>query len=216
MGDLIEKLPLQKKDLSSTLDFTKPHTSWSFVYNAWIHLWKGVWCWVNNSKTLHPMRLRITALSSQCLWRVCSFPVFLVSLPSAFGSLPCLAQTCPCNVKSTSCIDLSVAEPGPRPSSRPRVLLKAPTLAEMEEMNIFEVRRGRRSLNSEIIGICLSGLTGVSYSSTCFVSQPKWVKMPLCICRMAQSGNEAMIEINPLLFAERQLETITRLNLFSP
>ncbi|KAM3870014.1 protein spire homolog 2 [Diretmus argenteus] len=55
-----------------------------------------------------------------------------------FGSLPCLAQTCPCNVKSTSCIDLSVSEMGPRPSSRPRVLLKAPTLAEMEEMNIFE------------------------------------------------------------------------------
>uniref|UniRef100_A0A3Q4G3L7 Spire-type actin nucleation factor 2 n=1 Tax=Neolamprologus brichardi TaxID=32507 RepID=A0A3Q4G3L7_NEOBR len=55
-----------------------------------------------------------------------------------FGSLPCLAQTCPCNVKSTSCIDLSVSEPGPRPPSRPRILLKAPTLAEMEEMNISE------------------------------------------------------------------------------
>ncbi|XP_029290414.1 protein spire homolog 2 isoform X2 [Cottoperca gobio] len=61
-----------------------------------------------------------------------------VILPSSrpFGSLPCLAQTCPCNVKSTSCIDLSLSEPGPR--SRPRVLLKAPTLAEMEEMNISE------------------------------------------------------------------------------
>ncbi|XP_071398117.1 protein spire homolog 2 isoform X1 [Centroberyx affinis] len=58
--------------------------------------------------------------------------------PRPFGSLPCLAQTCPCNAKSTSCIDLSVSEPGPRPTSRPRVLLKAPTLAEMEEMNIFE------------------------------------------------------------------------------
>ncbi|XP_008410020.1 protein spire homolog 2 [Poecilia reticulata] len=53
-----------------------------------------------------------------------------------FGSLPCLAQTCPCNVKSTSCIDLSVSEP--RASLRPRILLKAPTLAEMEEMNISE------------------------------------------------------------------------------
>ncbi|MED6246520.1 Protein spire 2, partial [Ataeniobius toweri] len=53
-----------------------------------------------------------------------------------FGSLPCLAQPCPCNVKSTSCIDLSVSEP--RPPSRPRLLLKAPTLAEMEEMNISE------------------------------------------------------------------------------
>ncbi|XP_004566168.5 protein spire homolog 2 [Maylandia zebra] len=55
-----------------------------------------------------------------------------------FGSLPCLAQTCPCNVKSTSCIDLSVSELGPRPPTRPRILLKAPTLAEMEEMNISE------------------------------------------------------------------------------
>ncbi|XP_075994078.1 protein spire homolog 2 [Genypterus blacodes] len=55
-----------------------------------------------------------------------------------FGSMPCLAHTCPCDAKSTSCIDLSVSEPGPRPSSRPRILLKAPTLAEMEEMNIFE------------------------------------------------------------------------------
>ncbi|XP_074532976.1 protein spire homolog 2 [Halichoeres trimaculatus] len=55
-----------------------------------------------------------------------------------FGSMPCLAHTCPCNVKSTSCIDLSVSEFGPRPPSRPRVLLKAPTLAEMEEMNISE------------------------------------------------------------------------------
>ncbi|XP_041853454.1 protein spire homolog 2 isoform X2 [Melanotaenia boesemani] len=53
-----------------------------------------------------------------------------------FGSLPCLAQTCPCNVKSTSCMDLSLSEP--RPPSRPRVLLKAPTLAEMEEMNVSE------------------------------------------------------------------------------
>ncbi|XP_061577256.1 protein spire homolog 2 isoform X2 [Cololabis saira] len=56
----------------------------------------------------------------------------------SFGSLPCLAQTCPCNVKSTSCIDLSVTDPGSRPLVRPRILLKAPTLAEMEEMNISE------------------------------------------------------------------------------
>ncbi|XP_035497470.2 protein spire homolog 2 isoform X3 [Scophthalmus maximus] len=55
-----------------------------------------------------------------------------------FGSLPCLAHMCPCRVKSTSCIDLSTSESGPRPASRPRVLLRAPTLAEMEEMNISE------------------------------------------------------------------------------
>ncbi|KAI7790576.1 protein spire-like protein 2 [Triplophysa rosa] len=61
--------------------------------------------------------------------------------PVTFGSLPCLAQTCQCDIKSTSCIDLSVTEAGCRPQSRIRVLLKAPTLAEMEEMNIFETRR---------------------------------------------------------------------------
>lgn len=59
----------------------------------------------------------------------------------AFGSLPCLAETCPCDVKSTSCIDLSVC----RPSSRPRILLKAPTLAEMEEMNLYEASFRRAS-----------------------------------------------------------------------
>ncbi|KAG7522778.1 hypothetical protein JOB18_030319 [Solea senegalensis] len=56
----------------------------------------------------------------------------------SFGSLPCLAHSCPCSIKSTSCIDLSTSESVPRPLSRPRVLLKAPTLAEMEEMNISE------------------------------------------------------------------------------
>uniref|UniRef100_A0A8C9SLB2 Spire-type actin nucleation factor 2 n=1 Tax=Scleropages formosus TaxID=113540 RepID=A0A8C9SLB2_SCLFO len=55
-----------------------------------------------------------------------------------FGSLPCLLHACPHDVKSTSCIDLSVTDAGTRPLPRPRVLLKAPTLAEMEEMNIFE------------------------------------------------------------------------------
>uniref|UniRef100_A0AAY5EIG9 KIND domain-containing protein n=1 Tax=Electrophorus electricus TaxID=8005 RepID=A0AAY5EIG9_ELEEL len=55
-----------------------------------------------------------------------------------FGSLPCLAFTCHCELKSTSCIDLSIMEAGCRPLPRPRILLKAPTLAEMEEMNLFE------------------------------------------------------------------------------
>ncbi|XP_064192007.1 protein spire homolog 2 isoform X3 [Anguilla rostrata] len=65
-------------------------------------------------------------------------PVEPPSSKRTFGSLPCLLHTCPCDVKSTSCIDLSVMDTGARPPSRPRVLLKAPTLAEMEEMNIFE------------------------------------------------------------------------------
>ncbi|XP_059760515.1 protein spire homolog 2 isoform X1 [Balaenoptera ricei] len=56
-----------------------------------------------------------------------------------FGSLPCILNACSGDVKSSSCINLSVTDAGSsaqRP--RPRVLLKAPTLAEMEEMNISE------------------------------------------------------------------------------
>ncbi|XP_028931204.1 protein spire homolog 2 isoform X2 [Ornithorhynchus anatinus] len=59
-----------------------------------------------------------------------------------FGSLPCLLNACSGDAKSTSCINLSVSDSGSSHSSgqrpRPRVLLKAPTLAEMEEMNISE------------------------------------------------------------------------------
>ncbi|XP_005345893.1 protein spire homolog 2 [Microtus ochrogaster] len=56
-----------------------------------------------------------------------------------FGSLPCILNACSGDVKSTSCINLSVTDArsgSQRP--RPRVLLKAPTLAEMEEMNTSE------------------------------------------------------------------------------
>ncbi|XP_038609733.1 protein spire homolog 2 isoform X2 [Tachyglossus aculeatus] len=59
-----------------------------------------------------------------------------------FGSLPCLLNACSSDAKSTSCINLSVSDSGSSHGSsqrpRPRVLLKAPTLAEMEEMNISE------------------------------------------------------------------------------
>eukprot|EP00069_Balaena_mysticetus_P022476 bmy_14287T0 len=56
-----------------------------------------------------------------------------------FGSLPCILNACSGDVKSSSCTNLSVTDAGSsaqRP--RPRVLLKAPTLAEMEEMNVSE------------------------------------------------------------------------------
>ncbi|XP_008561793.1 PREDICTED: protein spire homolog 2, partial [Galeopterus variegatus] len=56
-----------------------------------------------------------------------------------FGSLPCIPNACSSDVNSTSCINLSVADASSstqRP--RTRVLLKAPTLAEMEEMNTSE------------------------------------------------------------------------------
>ncbi|KAL8175450.1 UNVERIFIED_CONTAM: Protein spire 2 [Gekko kuhli] len=56
-----------------------------------------------------------------------------------FGSLPCLLNTCPSNLKSTSCINLSISDSStPQQCPRLRVLLKAPTLAEIEEMNISE------------------------------------------------------------------------------
>uniref|UniRef100_A0A671RTK6 Spire-type actin nucleation factor 2 n=1 Tax=Sinocyclocheilus anshuiensis TaxID=1608454 RepID=A0A671RTK6_9TELE len=63
-------------------------------------------------------------------------PVEPSSSERSFGSLPCLAHTCQCDIKSTSCIDLSITGAGSRPLSHTRVLLKAPTLAEMEEMSI--------------------------------------------------------------------------------
>ncbi|XP_053411800.1 protein spire homolog 2 isoform X4 [Nycticebus coucang] len=56
-----------------------------------------------------------------------------------FGSLPCILDACSGDARSTSCINLSVPDAGSgtqRP--RARVLLKAPTLAEMEEMNTSE------------------------------------------------------------------------------
>nr|XP_019596042.1 PREDICTED: protein spire homolog 2 isoform X1 [Rhinolophus sinicus] len=56
-----------------------------------------------------------------------------------FGSLPCILNACSGDLKSTSCINLSTTDAGSstqRP--RPRVLLKAPTLAEMEEMTTSE------------------------------------------------------------------------------
>lgn len=64
--------------------------------------------------------------------------------PPGFGSLPCILNACSGDTKSPSCINLSVMDAGnntQRP--RPRVLLKAPTLAEMEEMNTSEVRAHR-------------------------------------------------------------------------
>lgn len=66
--------------------------------------------------------------------------------PPGFGSLPCILDACSGDIKSASCINLSSPDAGSNAQHpRPRVLLKAPTLAEMEEMNTSEVR-ARRSL----------------------------------------------------------------------
>ncbi|KAK2085771.1 hypothetical protein P7K49_037071 [Saguinus oedipus] len=60
-----------------------------------------------------------------------------------FGSLPCILNACSGDSKSTSCINLSVTDAGGSAQRlRPRVLLKAPTLAEMEEMNTSEQEVG--------------------------------------------------------------------------
>ncbi|NXC40530.1 SPIR2 protein, partial [Penelope pileata] len=56
-----------------------------------------------------------------------------------YSSLPCIPHACSSHLTSSSCIDLSAPEASTVPARpRPRVLLKAPTLAEMEEMNISE------------------------------------------------------------------------------
>ncbi|NWH73022.1 SPIR2 protein, partial [Piaya cayana] len=57
----------------------------------------------------------------------------------AYSSLPCIPHACLGHLTSSSCLELSQSPASSaltRP--RPRVLLKAPTLAEMEEMNISE------------------------------------------------------------------------------
>lgn len=60
-----------------------------------------------------------------------------------YSSLPCIPHACSSHLTSSSCIDLSVPEASTVPARpRPRVLLKAPTLAEMEEMSISEVKKG--------------------------------------------------------------------------
>lgn len=67
----------------------------------------------------------------------------LTLCPLGFGSLPCILNACSGALKASSCINLSIPDAGGsalRP--RPRVLLKAPTLAEMEEMTTSEVRVG--------------------------------------------------------------------------
>ncbi|NWX51069.1 SPIR2 protein, partial [Steatornis caripensis] len=60
-----------------------------------------------------------------------------------YSSLPCIPHACSGRLASSSCLELSRSPASTvtaRP--RPRVLLKAPTLAEMEEMNISEAREG--------------------------------------------------------------------------
>ncbi|NXD73336.1 SPIR2 protein, partial [Eolophus roseicapillus] len=53
-----------------------------------------------------------------------------------YSSLPCIPHACSGRLASSSCLELSRCPASAAPvCSRPRVLLKAPTLAEMEEMN---------------------------------------------------------------------------------
>ncbi|NXW94596.1 SPIR2 protein, partial [Alopecoenas beccarii] len=60
-----------------------------------------------------------------------------------YSSLPCIPQACAGRLASSSCLELSHCPGSTAPARpRPRVLLKAPTLAEMEEMNVSEAREG--------------------------------------------------------------------------
>ncbi|XP_074769103.1 protein spire homolog 2 isoform X1 [Athene noctua] len=57
----------------------------------------------------------------------------------AYSSLPCIPHACSGRLASSSCLELSRPPASTAPARpRPRVLLKAPTLAEMEEMNVSE------------------------------------------------------------------------------
>ncbi|KAM7101095.1 protein spire homolog 2 isoform 2-T2 [Ciconia maguari] len=56
-----------------------------------------------------------------------------------YSSLPCIPHACSGRLASSSCLELSRSPASTAPvRPRPRILLKAPTLAEMEEMNISE------------------------------------------------------------------------------
>ncbi|NXB01223.1 SPIR2 protein, partial [Cnemophilus loriae] len=58
-----------------------------------------------------------------------------------YSSLPCIPHACAGRLTSSSCLELSRCPASTVPvRPRPRVLLKAPTLAEMEEMNLSEAR----------------------------------------------------------------------------
>ncbi|NXN26959.1 SPIR2 protein, partial [Nycticryphes semicollaris] len=60
-----------------------------------------------------------------------------------YSSLPCIPHACEGHLASSSCLELSRTPATTMPARpRPRVLLKAPTLAEMEEMNVSEAREG--------------------------------------------------------------------------
>ncbi|NXL48889.1 SPIR2 protein, partial [Podilymbus podiceps] len=60
-----------------------------------------------------------------------------------YSSLPCIPHACSGRLASSSCLELSRSPASTVPvRPRPRILLKAPTLAEMEEMNISEAGEG--------------------------------------------------------------------------
>ncbi|NWZ34842.1 SPIR2 protein, partial [Brachypodius atriceps] len=70
-------------------------------------------------------------------------PVEQKACPSTgYSSLPCIPHACAGHLSSSSCLELSRCPASAVPvRPRPRVLLKAPTLAEMEEMNLSEARQ---------------------------------------------------------------------------
>ncbi|XP_077144580.1 protein spire homolog 2 [Ranitomeya variabilis] len=95
-----------------------------------------------SKRNLPPLPLRPISLHEKILEEIKQEPK-LRPVPTerrgqkGFGSLPCIVDAYSADKKSTSCINLSVPDAA-APRARPRILLKAPTLAEMEEMNLSE------------------------------------------------------------------------------
>ncbi|XP_040266536.1 protein spire homolog 2 isoform X2 [Bufo bufo] len=95
-----------------------------------------------SKRTLPPLPLRQRSLHEKILEEIRQEPKLRPVQTErrgqkGFGSLPCIVDAYSADMKSTSCINLSVPETA-APRARPRILLKAPTLAEMEEMNLSE------------------------------------------------------------------------------
>ncbi|NXR16995.1 SPIR2 protein, partial [Cinclus mexicanus] len=85
-------------------------------------------------------------------------PVEQKAHPSTgYSSLPCIPHACAGRLSSSSCLNLSRCPASTMPARpRPRVLLKAPTLAEMEEMNLSEARENLQMWGD--MGVCQGAL----------------------------------------------------------
>uniref|UniRef100_A0A8C5UD17 Spire type actin nucleation factor 2 n=1 Tax=Malurus cyaneus samueli TaxID=2593467 RepID=A0A8C5UD17_9PASS len=96
---------------------------------------------IRQERKLRPVEQKGTGVPSPCASHLCpSLPALSPSL-CRIQLLPCIPHACADRLTSSSCLELSRCPASAVPARpRPRVLLKAPTLAEMEEMNLSEAR----------------------------------------------------------------------------